>query len=417
MLVGTGTHPNYLVWLWLLWLPVVTHRSVNMNYFNCYLCVQISLSAVVSCWGTEKLGCHEMVDEKWWIICRLSNLCWSQMSPGEPPSLLTGCICTHNMSGNAAALFSVYSCIDSLLLHLLPSQSQNINSPLHLSSIYMKRKSTTDPRCVNDSTEKREIRQSGWIKTRTIGEKLQVQKSCCWQQRHICIILLKRVEVWTLWERKSALREDKVKQIQRGAALNRRARRLRRKRSEEEWTHITGLGGCWGGTRTQQELNVDRLSWIIHSALMNDRWAEHYYPSKNYGWEGRKAVQVTLPLKRPRPSADPNITEVSPSASASTSVNWLPPEIRKSGYFCQKSCISLRRIHIPHNSHWQKASACVAKRFVSCTVLSRWNRVVFIHSNLQQGRFSSCVFSSLLCIADKLYIMSKSLLIIWIGAE
>lgn len=252
----------------------------------------------------------------------------------------------------------------------------------------MKRKGTTEPRCVNDSTEKREIRQSGWIKTRTIGEKLQVQKSCCWQQRHICIILLKRVEVWTLWERKSALREDKVKQIQRGAALNRRARRLRRKRSEEEWTHITGLGGWGAGTRTQQELNVDRLSWIIHSVLMNDRWAEHYYPSKNYGWEGRKAVQVTLPPKRPRPSADPNITEVSPSTSASTSVNWLPLEIRKSGCFCQKSRTALMRSFIkhliitPHNSHWQKASACVAKRFVSCT-----NRAVFIHSNLQQWLF------------------------------
>lgn len=289
----------------------------------------------------------------------------------------------------------------------------------------MKRKGTTDPRCVNDSTEKREIRQSRWIKTRTIREKLQVQKSCCWQQRHICIILLKRVEVWTLWERKSALREDKVKQIQRGAALNRRARRLRRKRSEEEWAH-TGLGGWGGGTRTQQELNVDRLSWIIHSVLMNDRWAEHYYPSKNYGWEGRKAVQVTLPLKRPRPSADPNITEVSPSASASTSINWLPPEIRKSGYFCQKSCTVLRRsfikhlIIIPHNSHWQKASAFVARRFVSRTVLSIRNRVVFIHSNLQQWRFSSCVSSShffALQINFSDLIMLKSLLIIWIGAE
>lgn len=126
---------------------------------------------------------------------------------------------------------------------------------------------------------------------------------------------------------------------------------------------------------------------------MNDRWAEHYYPSKNYGREGRKAVQVTLPLKRPRPEADPNITEASPSTSASSSVNWLPPEIRKFGHFCQKSCTALRRsllkhlIINPQNSHWQKASACVAKRFVSCTVLSIWNRIIFIHSNLQQWLF------------------------------
>lgn len=262
----------------------------------------------------------------------------------------------------------------------------------------MKRKGTTDPRCVNDSTEKREIRQSSWIKTRTIGEKLQVQKSCCWQQRHICIILVKRVEVWTLWERKSALREDKVKQIQRGAALNRRARRLRRKRSEEEWTHITGLGGWGGGTRTQQELNVDRLSWIIHSVLMNDRWAEHYYPSKNYGWEERKAVQVTLPAKRPRPSADPNITEVSPSTSASTSVNWLLLQIRKSGHFCKKSCTAVRRsfikdlIIIPHNSKWQKVQLVGLKGLFRAQCSAYETR---LHTQqFTTMAFSSCVSSS-----------------------
>lgn len=45
----------------------------------------------------------------------------------------------------SSLLFSVYSCIDSVLLHLPPSQSQNINSPLHLCSIYIKRKGTADP--------------------------------------------------------------------------------------------------------------------------------------------------------------------------------------------------------------------------------------------------------------------------------
>lgn len=270
----------------------------------------------------------------------------------------------------------------------------------------MKRKGTTDPRCVNDSTEKREICQSSWIKTRTIGEKLQVQKSCCWQQRHICIILVKRVEVWTLWERKSALREDKVKQIQRGAALNRIVRRLRRKRSEEEWTHITGLGGWGGGTRTQQELNVDRLSWIIHSVLMNDRWAQHYYPSKNYGWEERKAVQVTLPVKRPRPSADPHITEVSPSTSASTSVNWLPLEIRKSGYFFMKHLII-----IPHNSQWQKVQLVWLKGLFQAQCSAYETR---LHTQqFATMAFSSCVSSShffALQINFYVLIMLKSLL-------
>lgn len=56
-------------------------------------------------------------------------------------------------------LSSVYSCIDSVLLHLLPSQSQNINSPLHHCCIYRKKKGTTDPpwtRCEKERIEKRE---------------------------------------------------------------------------------------------------------------------------------------------------------------------------------------------------------------------------------------------------------------------
>lgn len=224
-----------------------------------------------------------------------------------------------------------------MLLHLLPSQSQNINSPLHLCSIYIKRKGTADPPwtcCEKKSIEKREreiCERGGIKKTRTIREKLQVQKPCCWQQRHPCIVWLKRVEVWTLWERQHIKVSLERRQSETDTAWSRR------------WTEERGDWGGKGARKSELTSETRRgyentagakcgcLSWIIHSVLMNDRWAEHYYPSKNSDGEGRKTAQVTLPLKMPRPTADPNITEVSPPTSAPASVSWPPLE----GEWCQ----------------------------------------------------------------------------------
>lgn len=42
-------------------------------------------------------------------------------------------------------------------------------------------------------------------------------------------------------------------------------------KSERERGRVNPHRRRGGERRTQQELNVDRLSWIIHSGLMNDR--------------------------------------------------------------------------------------------------------------------------------------------------
>lgn len=62
---------------------------------------------------------------------------------------------------------------------------------------------------------------------------------------------------------KSALREDKVKRIQRGAEAE---AKIEETEAERERGGVRG-----GGRGRQRELNVERLSWIIHSGPMNDR--------------------------------------------------------------------------------------------------------------------------------------------------